>query len=451
MRALALLALLGLASPAFAQVPEARRLGMGGVLLSEVSQSSSQNVAYRAVPTGTPGLAGYSSIPLPLGIIQVLSDPPELDSSNPNFNVFEIARLISVTPYTLQLIKPEELASDIYVDIAQNSLTVDLGALQGLFPDRDLKYGNVFATPNLEFGTRNVFAGVRPQGEARNTARFDPTLRAALGEAEPFTPNTIYGATDEVRAQAALSFSIGGAGALLPPRDAPDGDPRKGGTAFYAGARAKYMQGVALWQAGGRAQFATGDTIFGSSTPATVDYDADVRQTANPGWNAGHGVGADVGVVVFVDKFEIGVGVNDLGSTITWDRTNLDHYSYDEASNSNVRTPVERGAEYKSKFPLTGSLNVAYRTNGMTFAGTLDRTANEIWLPRAGAEFWAGPTPLRAGMYLDSYQLLQFTAGSGFRFGKYGLDVAFATHSRGLTTTRGLEMAASLAIFGDKQ
>src|SRR4029079_556502 len=101
------------------------------------------------------------------------------------------------------------------------------------------------------------------QVEARNTAGFDPTLRAALREAEPFTPNTIYGATDEVRAQAALSFSIGGAGGVMPPRDAPEGDPRKGGTAFYAGARAKYLQGVALWQAGGRAQFATGDTIFG--------------------------------------------------------------------------------------------------------------------------------------------------------------------------------------------
>ena len=55
--------------------------------------------------------------------------------------------------------------------------------------------------------------------------------------------------------------------------------------------------------------------------------------------------------------------------------------------------------------------------------------------------------PLRGGLYLDSYQLLQFTAGSGIRFGKYGLDLALATHSRGLTTTRGLELAASLAIY----
>jgi hypothetical protein len=123
--------------------------------------------------------------------VQVLADPPELDSSNPNFNVFQIARLISVTPYTLQLIEPEELASDIVVNVALNSLTVDLGALQDLFPDRDLRFGTTFATPNLEFGTRNVFVGIRPQGEARNTARLDPTLQAALGEGAPFQPNTL--------------------------------------------------------------------------------------------------------------------------------------------------------------------------------------------------------------------------------------------------------------------
>jgi hypothetical protein len=34
---------------------------------------------------------------------------------------------------------------------------------------------------------------------------------------------------------------------------------------------------------------------------------------------------------VFVDKLEIGLGVNDIGATITWDRTNLDHYDYDPA------------------------------------------------------------------------------------------------------------------------
>jgi hypothetical protein len=420
---------------------------MGGVLLSEVSQSSTQNVAYRAVPRATGGLGGYRSIPLPLGLIQVLANPPETDSDNPNFNVFEIAQLIARTPYTLQLVKPEELSSDIIVDVAQNSLAVDLGTLQNMFPDRDLRFGTTFASPNLEFGTKNFFAGVRPQIEARNTMRLDPTLQAALGEADPFLPNTAYGARDDARAQGALAFMVGTALPIVPPVGAPDGDPRKGGVGLYAGVRAKYLRGVALWQAAGRAQFATGDTIFGSSTPLTAEYDVDVRQTPDPGFDAGQGVAADAGFVLFVDKIEIGLGVNDIGATIEWEATDLDHYSYDTTTNTNVSTPVDRGTKFKSQFPVTGSLNLAYRSGLLTVAGTLDRTANARWIPRAGAELWVGPTPLRGGVYLDSYRLLQFTAGSGIKFGKLGLDVALATQSRGITTQRGLELAASLAIY----
>ena len=37
-------------------------------------------------------------------------------------------------------------------------------------------------------------------------------------------------------------------------------------------------------------------------------------------------------------------------------------------------------------------------------------------------------------------------AGSGVRLGHVGLDVAVATHSRGITTDRGVELAASIAL-----
>lgn len=436
------------ASAAGAQVTDARRLGMGGVLLSEVSTSSTQNVAYRAVPRGGGDSQSSSrSIPIPLGLIQLLASHPEFDSSNPNFNAFEIAQLIARTPYTLQLIKPEELSSDVIVDVGQNSLAIDLGELQHMFPDRDLRFGTTFASPNLEFGTKNIFVGVRPQVEVKNTIRLDPTLQAALGDGAPFAPNTDYGVTDHARAQGAIAFSVGAALPVVPPIGAPDGNPRKGGVAFYAGARAKYLRGVALWQADGHGEFATGDTIFGASTSLATDYDVDRRETRHPSFNAGTGEAGDVGFVLFVHKLEIGLGVNDLGATIKWKKTDLDRYTYDSVTNTNVTTPVSQDEEYKTQFPVTGSFNLAYRLKHSTIAGTLDRTANERWIPRAGYEMWVGPTPLRGGVYIDSYKLLQFTAGSGVKFGKLGLDVALATQSRGLTTRRGVEMAASLAIY----
>ena len=443
---LAALALVMTAAPALAQGVDARRLGMGGILVSEVSGASTQNVAYRAVPKATGG-PGYRSIPLPLGLIQVLADPPETDTDDPDFNVFEIANLIGQTPWTLQLIEPEELSSDIIVDVAQNSLAVDLGTLQRLFPKESIRYGVAWSSPNIEIGVKNVFFGVRPQVEGRNSLDLDEPLQRALGEGEAFLPNTSYSASDEAQGQAAIALSGGVALPLVPATGAPDGDPRRGGFAVYAGARAKYLSGVALWRGDAVGSFATGDTIFGSTTPVTAAYVADVRRTRDVAIGAGKGAGADLGVALFVNKLEIGVGVNDVGSTITWDDTDLTRSTYDSVSDVEQTFDVESGAEYTSRFPVTGTLNLTYRTGALLLGGTLDRTSNERWIPRAGVEAWAGPVPLRGGVYLDTYKQLQFTAGSGLKLGPIGLDLALATNSRGITTSRGLELAASLALY----
>ncbi|MEO6462077.1 MAG: hypothetical protein ABIP29_03290, partial [Candidatus Eisenbacteria bacterium] len=396
------LAVLGAAAsnePAAAQ-NDARRLGMGGIIVSGISGSAAQNVAYRAVPKPTGG-AGYQSIPLPLGLIQVLADPPETDTDSPDFNVFELANLIGRTPWTLQLVQPEELSSDIIVDVAQNSLAVDLGELQRLFPDHSIRYGVSWQSPSFELGMKNVFVGIRPQVDGRNSLDLDEALQQALGEGAPFLPNTTYGASDEAQGQAAIAFSGGVALPLVPAASAPDGDPRKGGFAVYAGARMKYLSGVALWRGDAVGSFATGDTIFGSSTPVTAAYVADLRRLEETKFGAGKGVGADVGVALFVNRLEIGLGVQDLGSTITWDKTDLTRSTYDSESDVEQTVDVEDGVEFKSRFPVTGSLNLAYRMDKLLFGGTLDRTSNERWIPRAGVEAWAGPIPLRAGVYLD--------------------------------------------------
>ena len=443
----ALVALVATTGPAAAQAVDARRLGMGGIIVSEVIGSATQNVAYRAVPKPGKGFLGYNAIPLPLGLIQVLADPPEFDSANPNFNVFKIANLLSNTPWTLQLIESEPLSSDIIIDVSQNSLAVDLGELQSLFPNESIRYGVSWQSPNFEFGTRNLFAGVRPQVDGRNSLDLDPALQQALGEGVPFLPNTVYGAADEAQGQTAIAFTAGAALPLVPATDAPDGDPRRGGFAVYAGARLKYLSGVAFWRGDAVGSFATGDTIFGSTTPVEAAYTAYVRDASNPKYGAGRGAGADLGVAMFVDRVEIGLGVSDVGSTITWDRTDLRRMTYDSATDLNETVVIERDVEYKSRFPLIGSFNVAYRTGRMTFGGTLDRTSNERWIPRVGFETWAAAVPVRAGAYLDTYKLLQLTAGSGFKLGRIGLDLALATNSRGITATRGLELAASLALY----
>src|SRR5467141_2610910 len=119
-----LIALCGLqAGTAAGQTLDARRLGMGGVLTSDVGDHAGSNIAFRAVPKGA---GGTGSIPLPLGLIQYLSDHPVYDSKDSLFNIYKIANVFLNPPLTIQLVKPKEVSGDISIFVAQDSLKVDL-------------------------------------------------------------------------------------------------------------------------------------------------------------------------------------------------------------------------------------------------------------------------------------------------------------------------------------
>jgi hypothetical protein len=85
-----------------AQTFSARRMAMGGVVLAGGDAGAEgANVAYRAVPREKQG--GWT-LPLPIGLIPLLADPPELDPDDPDFNVYELANLLYNPPWNLQLL-----------------------------------------------------------------------------------------------------------------------------------------------------------------------------------------------------------------------------------------------------------------------------------------------------------------------------------------------------------
>ena len=70
------LALATAVDPALSQSFNARRMGMGGVVLPSGGSASDANVAYRAVPSGSARVSGF---PLPIGLIALANDPPVLE------------------------------------------------------------------------------------------------------------------------------------------------------------------------------------------------------------------------------------------------------------------------------------------------------------------------------------------------------------------------------------
>ena len=436
-----------LAGPVQGQTLDARRLGMGGVVTSDVGDHTGSNIAFRAVPKGA---GGSSSIPLPLGLIQYIADHPTFDSKDSTFNVYEIANVFLNPPLTIQLVKPHEVSGDISIFVGRDSLMVDLADVKRVIPKNSMKQGGVFHVGGFAKSFGKMFVQVSPLIHLRNELLLSDKLRDALRDAVPFTGNTRYGLTDEGRAQAAISFQFGYAlRALHRPSQAETENPdprRNGSTSLYVGAAPKYLLGIAYADAHSIAGATTGDTLFAGSNPVTIDMDTQTRHAVVGGdGGTGSGIGSDVGAVAYYQNFELGVGLNDFGSQIKWNTTVRRHL-YDDATNKFTTTEVATNQRFVSRIPVTTTVNVAKRIGRTTIAA--DVVAGDLRTSmHAGAEFWFGMFAVRTGMYRDQNKMAQFAGGGGYRFGKVGVDLAIATNSRNIERERGAELSASLSLY----
>ncbi|TMQ65588.1 MAG: hypothetical protein E6K79_04460 [Candidatus Eisenbacteria bacterium] len=434
-----------LASPAGAQTLDARRLGMGMVATSDNGASTTANVAFRAVPKGT----GWGSIPLPLGIIQYLSDHPSFDPNDSDFNVFSILDLVANPPMTLKLSDPGNVSSDISIFVAKDSLQVDLADVRKAIPKESMKFGGVYHLFGIGKSFGAFFVQFSPLVHVRNEISLSDKFRRALRDAEPFTSNTRYGIKDDGVAQAALAYQVGYAVRAFHAAHAESAsaDPRRnGGTAIYVGAAPKYLMGLAYGQIISNAGVTTGDTLFGSSNPVAVDMAGLTRHAAVGGEGGmGHGLGADLGTVLYWRNFELGVGVTDVGSTIHWS-TSRNLLTYDDSLNQFTNVKVAQNAGFSSRIPSTATFNLAKRMGPTTLAADVVR--NELFTGiHMGAETWLGRVALRGGTYRDSNDRWQFTGGTGLRFGGIGLDTAVGTNQRNTQEARAVELCASVTLY----
>lgn len=420
------------ASRAGAQTFSARRLGMGGVVLAGAGGSGA-NVAYRAVP---PEPAEPRGLSLPIGLIPVLANPPEFNPKRSSFNVYDLANLLYTTPWNLQLTEPDPISSDITITISQGSLSVDLGDVKDVFPADHSKIGAVVNGPSLGFGVRRLFVGVLPVVEYDNDLSLNAALHAAFADAAPFVPNTEYAMLDKARAQTAVGAELG----IALPLAQTGGHPadRAG---LYVGARAKLLRGIAYGDADNTVGFITGDTLF--TNPVDIRYVGQLREAGSG--DGGWGEGVDLGAVWVTRGVEFGVGVNDVGTRIDW-KVRESLVSSDTLTGGYTEQVLREQAPFTSHIPTVVTVNAATHLGSMLIAADVVSGVNNTQ-GHLGAELWRGPVALRAGTYLDANRLFQGSCGTGFRFGRLGLDVALSSHSRNLSHQRVLELGAGLAFY----
>lgn len=431
----------GHAKPAAAQwlVTDARRIGMGGLSLGRSGSLVRYNPAYRAVPAagdrrGQPKV----TIPIPLGIIQFLHDHPHLSKDpafNPDsagFNPILVVNTLLNLPLYLEVKKAPTPENDVAFTIGKDSLMVNLGAAAALVPEDQFGISGSSRPLDLGFGFKGFRAGL--MGWLHDDVEFQlgDTLLGFLRDSQPARHNTRYSALVHGLVQGGIAPTISYAGRIA-------GDSARG---FYAGGAVHYYLGAGYFRTDGDGGFITGDTIFSGVNPVTPDGRA-LTQYSKPGNSIGHGVGADVGIAWISGPIELGVGVNDIGATITWPDTRQDSAFYHDSTYSR---PVANHVETKTKLPVSYIANVAY-TVGKTTLGADVLNTGRGSVVHVGGEQRVGVFVLRGGVGRDQRKRIEFGWGGGLRFGGLGLDVGFWTHTNSLSNQRGITMATSLSIY----
>lgn len=430
---------LGFAAPAPAQFlsVDARRVGMAGLTLHRGGNLTRYNAAYRAVPEreGTEG--AKFTIPLPLGLIQYFNDEPEFDSDSAAFNPVEIANLVLNPPLFYEVKKVPTPTNDVEFTIGKNELIIDLGRTQALIPSDEFGIGGSSRLLDPGLGFKGFRVSVMGWLHHQVGFQLGDSLRDFLKEAAPAQPNTRYNVLADVIGQAGFAPTVGYVGRVA-------GSEERG---LYLGAAVRYYLGLVYGASDSAdAGFTTQDTIFGSGDPVTPDLDAVVRYS-KLGNSLGRGFGGDIGLVWVSGPIEIGVGVNDIGATLTWSDTRVEREVYDTATDQIVTMAIANHVETETELPVSYIANVVFSPGtGTTLGADIVDNGRGTQI-HVGGEHRVGLLALRGGVARDQRKKMQFGWGGGLRFGPVSLDVGFWTHSNAFSDERGITMATSLSVY----
>jgi hypothetical protein len=424
------------AVPARAQLSfDARRTGMAGVSLGRDGSLGRYNPAYHAVPSQS-GRTAKLTIPIPLGLFQVLKDSAALHPGKSYFNAVALADYILHPPLFYEIKKAPTPTNDVEFTIGRDLLIADLGASGQLVPTDRFGFGGASRLMDLGPTIKGLHAGVLVWEDHEVGFQLGDTLRGFLRQADPAQTNTTYASDGDGTVQAGFAPSLGYAGRVW-------GDTLRG---LYLGAALHYYLGLAYGATRGTAGFRTSDTLFAGSNPVTPQVNARVLYS-KPGNAFGHGVGGDVGVVYVSGPVEIGFGINDIGSTLRWTDTRVDSIFLNSAGNTFTDTMLVDHVSSTTRLPVTYVANAVLELGTNTTAGAMVLNNGRGTSVQLGVEQRVGVLALRGGVARDQRKRVQLGWGAGLRLGPFGLDLGFATHSSSLSNARGITMATSISVY----
>jgi hypothetical protein len=417
---------------------------MGGVSLTRDGSLRRYNPAYRTVKE-RPSAGGEPkfTMPVPFGLIKFFKDhplnqlgnDPTFDPRSPTFNPFELMNVVFNPPVFYEIREVPTPTNDVEFTIGKNAFVIDLGAAQVLIPQDEFGLGSSSRLLDLGAGAKGFHFGVMGFTHYELGFTLDDALRGVLKQADSVQPNTTYRVFGDGILQVGFAPTVGYSGRLY-----GSGDDSEDGV--YLGAAVRYYLGATYAQGRGPGGFTTGNPVFGATPTGYLD---DTVFTSNKPF--GHGIGGDAGIVWISGPLEVGVGVNDIGATLTWTDTKVQRVSYNSITDSITTTVLLNHVESKTKLPVSYIANAAYRMGtGTTVGGDIVNSGRGTVI-HVGGEQRLGLLALRGGVSRDQRKKMQFGWGGGVRLGPLGLDVGFWTHSNSFADKRGITMATSISLY----
>jgi hypothetical protein len=418
---------------------DARTIGMGG-------DARNANIARSMVAPATP----YRSIPLPIGLIQVL---PDLDGFDPSRDDFDPAWAIESASnpmhYTFGRKPPDsnDPQSRFMRDLVNGELSRDLATYSSFHLPSDVSaeglaspaWGKTFKFAKRSSGAfQGIFVGAGPYLSFGTDALIDARLTDTLENGTRYA-NSSLTVQDTSAVQLAMSIVVGYRARLEVPAWSGDRD------GVYVAGNYRYLRGFKYLEPDMTVRFDTDAqalvTLNPTTTPITiVDLESDY----------GTGRAVDVGIQIVRDRWEGGVGVNGIANQIDWSDLRLKSFTLNSLITGGdfvEQTLVPPPGTRTVKLPVVTNGNVGYDGDGYAFRASVTRGFNGNSF-HGGAEKSLGPFAVRGGA---RFSRDHWDPTWGFGVGRrVALDVGFfGTHSN-LQDKQEISMAMSIRI-GQRQ
>jgi len=418
--------------------PDARRIALGGA--GATGTVSAEMVGKQQ---------GYTSIPVPIGLIQVFKNREIFDPTDPNFDPVRAVEY-AADPLHLTMNRDNNPQQNLFItNLIDAGLNInrDLNTYKGFKPAQHIhaqglispSWGTTLRVGSANGNSHGIYVGAGPYLAIGTDLDFDQRLIDVFSSSTNlYHPNSSYVIGDVTNGQAAVALTGGYRGRFAV--KGLDGSSKEG---VYVSANYNYLHGIHYDNGTMALQLDTDSSGLLIVTPSSVPLV--VNRTTS---RKGHGFSLDLATGVVKGPWTVGVGLDGIGNRINWREATARRYDLQNLFNGGGFTSSAlplASTSIHATLPVRAKGNVEYTSGRWTAATEMGRGFHGFDF-NGGAEYRFGPLAFRGGTRYNRH-LWHGSTGLGFNIiPKVGIDFAAFQNTTNLENDHRLSYAVSLRI-----